>query len=295
MTQREPFGPATAYLQLIRLPATFSAWSNILAAHLIATGGHPTWHLLWLQLGITTTLYWAGMVLNDCFDSAEDSRDRPRRPLPSGRVSLARAWGIGLGLLGAGLLLGIAAGGATLACTLSLAAAILLYNGRLKRGPVGPAVMGLCRSLNWLIGLAAAPLSAAAASLTLPIFLYTAGVTVLSGIEVRGGNRRQVLAAAALLLAAGLAISGLHVAGIQSWPPALAALALFIALLGARLLYTARRPDPDRVRVSVGGMLVGMIPLDAIVLSGDGQWQAALGLLLLLIPARLLARRLYLT
>jgi 4-hydroxybenzoate polyprenyltransferase len=83
------------WVELVRLPAVFSAWSNILAAHLIATTGSPHWRLLALQLAITTSLYWAGMVLNDCFDLNNDRIERPERPLPSGRIAPRAAWTVG--------------------------------------------------------------------------------------------------------------------------------------------------------------------------------------------------------
>ena len=48
------------------------------------------------------------MVLNDVFDLEIDRRERPERPLPSGRVSLRAARLLGWTLLVLGMLLGIA-------------------------------------------------------------------------------------------------------------------------------------------------------------------------------------------
>jgi hypothetical protein len=42
-------------------------------------------------------------------------------------------------------------------------------------------------------------------------------------------------------------------------------------------------------------MLMGMIALDAVLLAGGGHGLSAIGLLLLLIPGRLLAKRIYIT
>jgi hypothetical protein len=49
------------------------------------------------------------------------------------------------------------------------------------------------------------------------------------------------------------------------------------------------------VRATVGFMLLGMIPLDALLLGGGGQHLAALGLLLLLVPGWIIARRVQVT
>jgi len=291
-----PYAAIRPWLQLVRLPAVFSAWSNILAAHLIATGGDPEWRLLGLQIGISSALYWGGMALNDCFDLAEDRRERPDRPLPAGRVPVAAAWALGLGLLALALLLGLASGETIAWIAVLLAAAVLLYDGVLKhRILLGPAVMGLCRYLNWLLGLAATPISATGLVLPLPVLLYTAGVSVLSGMETGGGSPLRLVGTQWLLAGAALAVVGLHLGGIQPQPLGLLGLAALTAFVGARLRQTFARPEPGDVQRGVKVLLLGMIALDGVLVLGDGQWVAAGGLLLLLIPGRMLARRLYIT
>jgi 4-hydroxybenzoate polyprenyltransferase len=235
------------------------------------------------------------MVLNDCFDLAEDRRERPGRPLPSGRIPVPLAWGIGLGLLLAGLLLGLIGGTAMALLTLLLSGAVLLYDGLLKHGPLGPPAMGACRWLNWLVGFAVSPQLVLGALLAMPVFLYTTAVTLLSGIETRGGQRGYVLATAALLGSAGSGVILLYAAGMLSHPAGLPGLALLLVLLGARLRDVYLDPSPANVQAGVRWLLLGMIPLDAILLAGDGQWLAALGLLVLLLPGRVLPRNLYVT
>jgi hypothetical protein len=288
-------GALAAYLQLVRLPATFSAWSNILAAHLIATGGQPHWRLLLLQLAATTALYWAGMVLNDCFDLAEDRRERPGRPLPAGRIPLHRAWTLGAGLMATGLVLAAAIGWEGLGIALALGIAILAYDGLLKGGPLGPPAMGACRYLNWLLGLAVAPLAVTDLLLPLPVLLYTAAVTVLSGAETRGPESRVTWTAAALLGAAALALVALVAGDRLSGLPLVAGLAAGLVLLADQFRRMAAAGGPAAVQSLVRLLLFGMIPLDALLLLGSGHALAAAALLLLLLPGRLLARRLYLT
>jgi len=287
------------WLQLVRLPAVFSAWSNILAGHLIATGGSPLWGLLGLQLGITTGLYWGGMVLNDCFDLAEDRSERPGRPLPSGQVPVAAAWVLGLGLILTAIALGFLAGGETLWLTLATAAAVLLYDGVLKGGPAGPIAMGLCRYGNWLMALSAAPLTVAAFAIAAPALIYTAGVTSLSRAETGGKLRGP-------LVWTWLGLAGTLAALIALWatgtlPQSVGPLA-GIALLGAIAWHLGRLwPTPTtaiapaQVQGGVRTLLLGMVPLDAALLLGAGLWVQALFLPLLLIPARRLGRWLYLT
>jgi 4-hydroxybenzoate polyprenyltransferase len=295
-------GPWRGYLQLLRLPAVFSAWSNVFAGHLIATmgaGESPRWGLLALQIGIATCLYLGGMVLNDCFDLEEDRIQRPSRPLPSGQVPVPSAWRLGFGLLLAGTALGIVAGGETLWLTLGIAAAVLLYDGVLKAGPLGPLAMGLCRYLNWLMALSAAPLTQVSLALAAPALIYTGGVTALSRAET-GGALVGPLRWTWLALAGTLAtMAGLFLAGGLPEPAGLVAVLILVAFVGVRLLRLRPRGegagDATLVQAGVRTLLLGMIPLDAALLLGAGLWVPALLLPSLLIPARRLGRWLYLT
>ena len=96
---------ALAVFQLSRLPAVFSAWADILVGQGIAAGridfSKPI--LYWLLVA-TTGLYLSGMIFNDVADRKIDLRERPGRPIPSGRVSLNLAAGLGLVLLSGGLI-----------------------------------------------------------------------------------------------------------------------------------------------------------------------------------------------
>ena len=52
-------------------------------------------------------LYTAGMILNDVYDFDVDMKERPSRPLPSGRISRRRAQSLGYGMLATGVLLAL--------------------------------------------------------------------------------------------------------------------------------------------------------------------------------------------
>ena len=98
-------------------------------------------------------------MLNDYFDREQDARERPFRPIPSGRVSPRkrhsrwasdwRAAGVALGWMATAVAGDVRPG---LVATL-LALAVLLYDGVLKRTPLAPVVMGSCRTLNVLLGM----------------------------------------------------------------------------------------------------------------------------------------------
>src|SRR2546425_759734 len=135
-----------AYAQLVRLPNVFTAFADI------GLGILATWQLLpedlpkdWVWralclLAASGCLYCGGMVFNDVFDLEQDKRERPFRPIPSGRISRSAAVLFGVALLAAGIGSALLAGRcdhgwdrSSLYVASILAACILLYDGWLKR------------------------------------------------------------------------------------------------------------------------------------------------------------------
>ena len=284
-----------ALSQLVRLPALFTAWSNILAAHLIATQGIVQWHALGLLLIATSGLYLGGMVLNDCFDVNVDRRERPQRPLPSGRIAVRSAWLLGFSLLALGVLAAGILGTLQLLIALLLAAAILAYDGWLKSNPAGPVAMGACRYLNWLLGLSVAPLDMAAWVLPVPIFLYILSVTILSRGETGASSRSPQIWCLYGLVFTACGLAALFGGGILSQAWALIPAVLLLGLLIGTLVKNFNTPTPEQTQHSVKVLLLGVIPLDALLVMGAGLEWEALAVLELLIPGRLLAGLIYVT
>lgn len=146
-------------LRLGRVSNLPTVWSNVLAGAIIASGAMPhavPWlPLLGLMLALSA-LYCAGMVLNDAFDRDIDARERPTRPIPSGQISARAVFGLGYGLLLAGIVLLAWFGLNALLFGMALATSILLYNLRHKGNPVSPVVMGVCRALVYCVAASAA-------------------------------------------------------------------------------------------------------------------------------------------
>lgn len=284
-----------ALAQLTRLPAGFTAASNILAAQFIASGGNPVWPEALLLVLASLALYHAGMVLNDCFDFATDARERPARPLPAGLFPRRGAWLLGWGLLLGGLAAAAAAGPRALAVATLLAALVVAYDGFFKGTRLGPLAMAACRYTNWLLGFSLVALGTEQLLLALPIGLYIVGVTTL-GRQETGTPARVGIAMAALALAAAMVvILVLWWRGTLSFPW----LPLVILPAGGYLLWRHLRlmirGDAGAVRGLMTVLILGVIPLDALLVLGAGlPWQA-LAVLALLVPARLLARAIYVT
>src|SRR5258708_7720876 len=165
-----------AWLQLCRLAAVFTAMADIFLGYLLTHDSLESQPEFALLLGASSCLYLAGMVFNDVFDREIDAKERPKRPIPSGRVTVRGAVDLGAILVVGGLALAGAAGMNSLIVAGLLTAAIFLYDGVLKSTIVGPVVMGSCRFLNVMLGASAA--SSPAAVWSLPQLHVAAGLAV---------------------------------------------------------------------------------------------------------------------
>ncbi|MFF7235736.1 SCO3242 family prenyltransferase [Streptomyces collinus] len=289
--------------ELVRAPAALTVPGDVLAGALAA--GRPAGGRTLLLAASSVSLYWAGMALNDWADREEDAGERPERPVPSGRIPAAAAFGIAAGLTAAGLGLGALAGGrrVLLRRTLPLAAAVWAYDLGLKRTPLGPAAMAAARALDVLHGTGAGPaapaLGAAAAA-----GLHTWGVTRLSRHEVTGEAGREPLLALAVTAATALAASGAVTAartGRLTAPGALADPRLAVPVLASVLYATScarpqwaalRHPgDPARVRTAVGAGIHALLPLQAALVARAGAPRLAVALAAGLPQAARLARK----
>lgn len=217
-------------------------------------------------------LYAAGTTLNDAFDAPEDATERPERPIPSGKVSRRTGFSFGAFLLLGGITAAsftAGVGGGIVA--IAIAVAILLYDGALKGGIVGFAVMGTIRGLNVLLGIVAARLSPTELSLTsisvvLVVGVYISAVTFMAAKETETGNRYAILVAWLGAVVAGV-LAVLRLISIRpSSIATVATLILGIGFLGwvGRALWSAyRNPVPQTIGPAVGTCVLGLVILDA--------------------------------
>ncbi len=177
------------WLELIRLPAVFSAPADVLAAFALGQtfGIELSIGTMLSLVAVALLLYMAGMISNDIFDLAVDTHERPERPLPSGRVSVSSAWCVAVGMQGLALYLAYCQSPVSGHAAFALCALTYLYNGVTKAQSVGPFVMGLCRGANVCLGLSVLPgfgLESGSWLMVLAIIWYIWRVTMVSRYEV---------------------------------------------------------------------------------------------------------------
>jgi len=256
-----------------------------------------------LLMGASTLLYAAGMVLNDAFDATLDAKERPERPIPSGRILRATAFRVGFVLLLSGV---------ALACLVSwqlqnrtsamvavlLAFAIVAYDAKLKTTELGPSAMGICRYLNVLLGA-----SIATDLWTVPVAwiyaaavgMYTLGLTLFARSE-NEPSKTQGQAIGGFVTLGSMALVGLLPMAISSFRespfPAVwygCLLSMGLLMLGSHL-ETQRKPNPTIFRRHVSKLLLGFIFLDALACTVAVGWPAGLIVLTLVVPSWVISR-----
>jgi 4-hydroxybenzoate polyprenyltransferase len=240
---------------------------GLLAIGAAASGGAVSPWRIGIACAASLLIYAGGLIQNDCFDFAEDRKDRPGRPLPSGRVSLGAAILVSSILAVAGAGLAILASPASGTAALVLLVVMTLYNAAGKRlAVVGPILMGLCRGLSVLIGAGVFGWSAfrepAVLIAACGISVFIATVTAIARRETlafRVGPRRWIPAGAIAATLASL-ISYLPWAWLGSEIPPVAPFAVwavFWALYCGRLLEGT--PAPRTVQKAVGAFIGGLL------------------------------------
>lgn len=287
------------YLLLIRLPNVFTTPSNILAGYFaaVAVGEANGAHLIALMFS-SGLLYIAGIVLNDYFDIEIDKRERPSRPLPSGKISKMYALGIAIVALLIANTMALLVSPVSLAVSVVLTLAIIAYDYRLKHSVLGLFAMGSTRFLNVIFGASPvllyidnhslAILGTAAVSL----FFYVSSITLLSKKEV--GNERPN-STLVFLIVFGI-ISTILTLGmlLQLKWTFLLNLSIFAAVMIVTFRQYLAKKEP-LVQKAIRNMVISIIILDSVFVAGTAGLPYGLATLLLIGPAIALAKKLYVT
>ena len=224
--------------RLLRISLAPTAIADVAAGIAISGAPSSSWasSAPWTLIVASLCVYHGGMALNDWADREEDSKVRPDRPIPSGKIPAAGALALSIGLLvlGPALAWSVSSTSAIVLSAVAVGAAGYDLTGR---GPwLGPLLLALCRAGNLTTGLLIdVPFDVdrelvqlLGSPLTWGVFGYGAYVFVVSRLGRLEDNaqrladhparpRRLLLAAAALLALPAVFILML---GFQSAPQA---------------------------------------------------------------------------
>lgn len=277
-----------AWLALLRAPNLLTVPGDPISGACLAAmalGVPLAWPPLARCMAASLAFYASGLLANDYVDRREDARDRPERPIPSGRLSARSVLATSLLLTLAGLCVAGTVRFSATAVAALLSVSSWGYNLGIKRIPVaGPALMGGCRALNLLLGaalfgfpaLASPPVLLSAIALGCLIAL----ITNIARHETRtvAVPRYATMAIPLLLLAwLGLLTLGLprlvQGAGRPPDPSPFSLLltampVVWMTLLAAPL---AGNPAPALVQRSIGGLIRGLILVQAALCAATGR------------------------
>jgi len=281
-----------AYLQLVRVPGIFTAFSNILLGFFVFQNEFTDYFYLIYLLASSGFLFSAGMTLNDYFDYNIDKKERPFRPLPTGKISIRTAAFLGYSFLVAGNMFSLIIGLQTFVLTLLMTILILSYNAKLKTiSVIGIINLSSIRFLNVILGTTIVALNYENMIIAIPIAIFIAGISVKAKSETKLTQKNSRLS---LILIITTIIFVLYLIFdnqifIQFLFLGIFALTIFVPFL------IFKNNNQTNVQRKITFQLLSIIILDATLVGIFSSIMYSFIILSLFVPAYLLSRRLYLT
>ncbi|TGK87732.1 polyprenyltransferase [Leptospira noumeaensis] len=276
-----------AYFTLLRPANLVTAVADILAGMAIVgfvwKNNTPVFLLV-----STICLYGGGVVLNDYFDTNIDTKERPERPIPSGKVSRTSALIFGSILLcfGVGFAFFYHIQSGWIAFVIVLL--VLTYNRFAKHSSIfGPIVMGMCRGGNLILGMSlVADLHVSNLAFSFFPILYIAAITMISRDEVHGGKKTPLVFAGIFYLTVFLFLSliSYRLGNLSfSFPFVI----LHSGMVFPPLLKAYKNPIGSNIGKAVKAGVISLILLDASFTASFGFFPLAI-LVLCLLPISIL-------
>lgn len=247
-----------------------TVWSNCLAAWLLGRGV-AQWDRFALVCAGATLLYVGGMYLNDAFDANFDTQHRRERPIPSGRISVAMVWKIGIVLLVAGVALIAPLGVTPFLNAVVLALCIVLYDAVHKLVTFSPVLMAMCRFFLYITASSAYTGAATGEAVWAGAAMaaYITGLSYVARKESTG-LRVRLWPIALLLVPIGLAFLVNDSRNIQL----AVGISAIYALWSVRSLRSAFM-EPLNVPRAVSGLLAGIVWVDWLAVADQPRERGA--------------------
>lgn len=303
------------YLLLIRLPNVFTTPSNILAGYFSLTSPSDASFLhLSMLMASSSLLYIYGIILNDYFDLETDRKERPSRPLPSGRVSRRSALFLAVLTLSAANVIAFMVSAPSLMISALLSAVVFAYDYSLKRGKFGPLAMGLARFLNVFLGASPALLSLSSSIgqtagipwttlfAAVAMLAYVYAIMLLSRREVgeyeKSAYRKSIVQSFSI-------ITGIAVAtAVLGFYRRVAEMSVNILLFSIVMYLTWRGTISNagdtgeqwqKIQNAIRNLVLSIVILDSIFITAFAGVYYGIATLAIMVPPIILAKKLYVT
>ena len=275
------------YLQLVRLPGIFTAFSNVLIGYFFSFSFNSEIIFLPYLLATSGMLFCSGMIFNDYFDYNLDKKERSFRPLPSGKISKQNALLIGFIFL---ILANISAsflGFDSLIISLILSCIILFYNLKLKSiSFLGIFNLSVIRMLNILLGFSIIDISFEFIQYLFPLGIFIVGISIPAKNETKSNvviykKLNKIIIAITITSVSILVINNFQFESL-----------LFLGLFSFLSVYSLFF---KKIQNQITFQLLLIILLDSILISFFVPLQFSILVSLLILPAYIISKKLYLT
>lgn len=292
------------YLVLVRLPNLFTLPSNILVGMAIVSSLAFTltsFTQFLLLVTISVLLYCVGIVLNDLYDFDIDKKERPNRPLPSGKISRRSAIVLVAIFSTLALILSLQVSFSTLVISSILFSVIFGYDKYLKNTHAGPFTIASARVMNILLGTSVSLRSVDSYSQIVTLtfvliitFVYVSLIGFISKYEVHGfSDKTKLLLPPAIVATVISSITLFSLMGFFKLESLIIlSLFSFIMIISFSRIY---RRDSGRTQQIVRNMILSIIVLDSTFLTGIIGIELGLVVLTLMAPLLVLANKMYMT
>ncbi|MGI0032384.1 MAG: UbiA family prenyltransferase [Nitrososphaeraceae archaeon] len=290
------------YLILVRLPNLFTLPSNILVGLVIVSALTQTTYVQVLLLVTISILhYCVGIILNDLCDFNIDKKERPYRPLPSGKISRKIAIALVTIFSFLALTLSLMVGIPTLVISSILFAIIFGYDKYLKNTWAGPFTIASARVMNIMLGVSVNINSASSnpqfviLTFVLTITLvYVSLIGYMSRFEIHGfSNNVKLFLTPAVIAMIISSIILFTLTGFFKYD-SLVILALFSFIMFVTF-HKIHKKDSLGIQQIIQNMILSIIVLDSTFLSGIRGIEMGLIVLVLLAPMLVFAKKMYMT
>ena len=281
------------YLQLVRIPGIFTAFSNILFGFFLVQDGISDFSLLIPLLSASGFLFMSGIIFNDYFDYNIDKKERPFRPLPSKLISKKFALFLGIAFVIIANVSSLSVGLQTLFVSLILTVLILSYDLGLKKiNVLGIIVISLLRIFNVILGTTIVSLNFDILYFVIPIGIYVVGLGFLAKNETSISSKTTYIMNIIFILTTFSYTIILIVNEFNSY----SILFLGLFFISIFIPYLRNRENtPQAVQKIITFQLLAIILLDATLTSIVSDVLVSFAIALLYLPAYLLTKKIYFT
>jgi len=280
------------YFQLVRFPGIFTAFTNVLLGYSVVQGDNFGLYLLGPLLATSGCLFLAGMSLNDYFDKKIDKKERPERPIPSGKILPKNALFLGIIFLILANIFSIFVGLETVIITIVMSLLIFSYDFKIKNfAVIGILTLSSIRFLNVILGTSIA-FNSEVVYIAIPLAIFVTGISIFARSESSAySSKSEILN---LIFIFVTIVTTIIIIIDKITIVQLGFLGLFI--ISVFFPYVIFKDNNVKsVQKKITYQLLAITILDATIISAFAELTYAVVAVLLYVPAYFIIKKLYVT